>query len=228
MKASAYHIRPRKGVFLFWGTENCARPDINKGMTGTQKSCEGRLQELLIEIRQELDRVVQKRSFCAAVIRNYVAQEIELLMKGDFVLAKGRLNLAHRTFFDPYTLDDSEDIHEALCALDLGAFACSLWVYWDEVEGVVRQIWQAKEVFSPYLDEAIRASYLFSLNLTWGMKPRWALYYALKTTNHMYLLFDSYSIHQNKTIGEVLPEAAVNRLRDILYVYARRQNRDGG
>jgi hypothetical protein len=191
-------------------------------MKEMQKSKDKKLKTFLQEIRQELDCVVQKRGPYAAVVRNYVATEIKLLMADDFVEANVRLGLAHRMITDPFAQDDPEDFWEALCAFDLGFFAASLWAHFDdEIAAMAKPIWEARQRFLPYLDEALRVAYLFSIYLKDGTKPRWAFYYALKTPNHMYTIFD-YSVYQYKSIGEVLPKPVLNDLKQILYAHARR------
>jgi hypothetical protein len=199
-------------------------------MTGMQKLKHERLKEFLQEIRQELDCVVQKRGLYAAVVRNYVAIEIKLLMVGDFVSANTNLKFAHRMITDSYAQDDAEDFHEALGAFDLGFFAASLWVHFDdEIEAMAKLIWEARQEFLPYLSESIRVVYLFSNYLKDATKPRRALYYALKTPNHMYNVFD-YSVYQYKSIGKTLPKAVTKKLKAILYKYARKHKgtRRGG
>jgi hypothetical protein len=191
-------------------------------MTEVQKAKDGRLKTILQEVRQELDCVVQKRGLYAAVVRNYVAIELKLLMKGYFVEANTKLKLAHRMLTDGFAEEDREDFYEALCAFDLGLFAASLWVHFDdEILVLATPIWRTRQKFLPYLSEALRVAYLFSNYLKDGTKPRWAVYYALKTPNYMYTIFD-YSVYQYKSIGEVLPKAALNDLKQILYAHARR------
>jgi hypothetical protein len=213
-------------VFPFFG-EKCAHSHINKGMTGMQKPKAERLKTFLQEIRQEVDSVVQKRGLYAAVVRNYVAIEIKLLMEGNFVLANTRLKFAHRMLTDPYAQDDAEDFHEALCAFDLGFFAAILWVYFDdEIEAIAKSIWGASQEFLPYLAEALRVADRFSNYLKSGIKQRWAFYYALKAPNGMYTVFD-YSIYQYKSISEVLPSALQNKLKQMLYACVHKCKRDG-
>jgi hypothetical protein len=196
-------------------------------MTGMQKPQAERLKEFLQEIMQELDSVVQKRGLYAAVVRNYVAIEIKLLIEDDFVSADTKLKFAHRMLTVPYAQDDPEDFHEALCAFDLGFFAASLWVYFDdEIEAIAKPIWGARQEFLPYLAESLRVAYLFSIYLTDGAEPRRAFYYALKSTNHMYGFFDSCSVYYNKSIREILPAAVQNKLKQMLYAYARKCKRE--
>jgi len=218
---------PPQGGVSFLRAKKCARPDINSfGMTGKQKPRPEALKEILQEIMQELDSVVQKRGLYAAVVRNYVAIEIKLLIEDDFVLADTKLKFAHRMLTDPYAQDDPEDFHEALCAFDLGFFAASLWVHFDDkIEAMAKSIWASRQEFLPYLAEAFRVAYLFSIYLRDGAKPRWAFYYALKTTNHMYGSFDSCSVYHNKSIGEILPAKVQNKLKQILYAHAREYKR---
>jgi hypothetical protein len=195
-------------------------------MIGMQKSKAERLHGFLQEVRQELDFVVPKRGLYAAVVRNYVTIELKLLREGDFVAAMAKLRFAHRMITDAFAQEDPEDFHEALCAFDLGFFASSLWVYFDDdIEVMATQIWRARREFLPYLAEALRVAYLFSIYLYDGNKPRWAFYYALKATNDMYLVFDSYSVHHNRCIGDILPEAVRNKLKQILYAYASEHKR---
>jgi hypothetical protein len=195
-------------------------------MTEMQTSIAERLRGFLQEVRQELDFVVQKRGLYAAVVRNYVAIELKLLREDNFVMAMEKLRLAHRMITDAFAQDDPEDFYEALCAFDLGFFASSLWVYFDDdIEVMATQIWRARREFLPYLNEALRVAYLFSIYLNDGNKPRWAFYYALKTTNHMYLVFDSCSVYYNRCIGNILPEAVQNKLKQILYTYASERKR---
>jgi hypothetical protein len=221
-----YHIRPRKGVFLFMAKSVRVQTSI-KDMTGVQKARDKRLIEFLQEIGQELDCVVQRRGIYAAVVRNYVAIEIKLLLEGNFVLANTRLKFAHRMITDAYAQDDSQDFYEALCAFDLGFFAAALWVHFDdEIAAMAKPIWEVRREFLPYLSEALRAAYLFSINLNDGTKPRWSFYYALKTPNHMYTAFD-YSVYQHKSIGEVLPPVVQNTLKKVLYAHARGRLRSG-
>jgi len=220
----AYHIRPRKGVFLF-GTKSVRDQTLIKDMTGVQKVRDKRLIEFLQEIGQELDCVVQRRGFYAAVIRNYVAVGIKLLMKGCFPEAHAKLELAHRSLTDGFAEEDPEDFYEALCAFDLGFFATALWAHFDdEIEAMAKPIWEARQKFLPYLSEAFRVAYLFSNYLKDGTKPRWSFYYALKTPNYMHIRFD-YSVYVYKSIGEVLPEAVLNDLKQILYAHAREWGR---
>jgi hypothetical protein len=194
-------------------------------MTGVQKARDKRLIEFLQEIRQELDCVVQRRGVYAAVVRNYVAIEIKLLLERNFVLADTRLKFAHRMITDAYAQDDPQDFYEALCAFDLGFFAATLWVHFDdEIGAMAKLIWEARQKFLPYLSESLRVAYLFSNYLKSGTKPRWSFYYALKTRNYMHLVFD-YSVYQYKSIGEVLPEAVLNDLKQILYAHAREWGR---
>ena len=213
---------------FFLGDEKCAHPHINKRMSGVQRTREERLKEFLREIRQELDCVAQKRGLYAAVVRNYVAIQIKILMEGNFVLANTRLKFAHRMLTDPFAQDDAEDFYEALCAFDLGFFASSLWAHFDDdIEAMAKPIWDSRQEFLPYLSEALRVAYLFSIYLKDGTKPRWAFYYALKTTNHMCGVFGYCSIYYNKCIGEVLPAALQNKLKQILYAYAHKCKRGG-
>jgi hypothetical protein len=218
---SVLHLPP-KVAFFGGGAEKCARPDINKGMTEVQKAKDERLKAILQEVRQELDCVVQKRGPYAAVVRNYVAIGLKLLMEGYFVEADIKLKLAHRMLTDGFAEEDREDFYEALCAFDLGFFAASLWVHFDdEIEAMATSIWRIRQKFLPYLSEALRVAYLFSIYLKDGTKPRWALYYALKAPNYMHTAFD-YSVYQYKSISEVLPKPVLDDLKQILYAQARR------
>jgi hypothetical protein len=191
-------------------------------MTEVQKAKDERLKAILQEVKQELDCVVQKRGLYAAVVRNYVAIELKLLMKGYFVEANTKLKLAHRMLTDGFAEEDREDFYEALCAFDLGLFASSLWIYFDdEIFALATLIWRARQKFLPYLSEGLRVAYLFSNYLKDGTKPRWAVYYALKNPNYMYTVFD-YSVYQYKSIDKVLPKAVLKDLKQILYTHARR------
>ena len=225
---AAYTISaPARGCFFLEG-KKWAHPHINKGMIGMQRTREERLKEFLREIRQELDCVAQKRGLYTAVVRNYVAIQIKLLMEDDFVSANTRLKFAHRMLTDPFAQDDVEDFHEALCAFDLGFFVASLWAHFDdEIEAMAKAIWDSRQEFLPYMAEALRVAYLFSIYLKDGTKPRWAFYYALKSTNYMCVVFDYCSIYYNKCIGEVLPVALQNKLKQILYAYAHKCKRGG-
>ncbi len=188
----------------------------------SHKPREERLREFLQEVRQELDRVVQRRELFAAIVRGYVAKEIELLMQGRMVEARQKLDLAYRTLFQTEAQDDLEDFYEALCAFDFGFFAYSLRVYFDDVEWIARQIWQARREFIPILEEALATARFFVLSLSDGVKPRWALHYALKRPNHMSSIFGHSFLYGNKPAGEVLGESALAKLKKLLRAYVRK------
>ena len=227
----AYHIRPRKGVFLFWG-EKCARPDINKVMTGEQKTREEKRKEFLQEVRRELDSVIHSHRFWVRVVRACVAAEIELLIEDRFIGAVEARWFAYRALCQAKTQVDPEDFHEALCAFDLGAFAASLWVHFtyfrEDEQDIIYQIWHARKDFLLNLDDVFHVISDLVLRVRGDRNLGLGFYYALKRPNGMYAAFGESFLYHDKPIGHILSEVAMKRLKKIFRAYVRQRKGDAG
>jgi len=191
----------------------------------SQNGREERLIELLADVREEIDRVVRRREIFAAVVRAYVVREIELLVMDKTLEAKQKLHLAYKELCRRGAQDDLEDFYEAVSAFDLGFFAYSLKLYFDDFEWIAKQIWQERGRFMPCLDEAFAAARFFVFNLNSGDKPEKALYYALKRPNNMSSVFGYSFFHGIKPIGEIFGGATYIKLKEILRAYVREHSR---
>jgi len=210
--------------------EKCARPDINKGMTGEQKTREEKRKEFLQEVRGELDRLIHSHSFGVRVVRACVAAEIELLIEDRFTGAVEERWSAYRALCQEKPQVDPEAFHEALCAFDLGAFANSLWVHFtyfrEDEQDIIYQIWHARKDFLPNLDDVFLVIFDLVLRVRGERNLGLGFYYALKRPNGMYATFGESFLYHDKCIGHVLSEKAMKRLKDIFRAYVR--ERKGG
>ena len=227
----AYHIRPRKGVFLICG-EKCARPKINKGMTETQKTCVEKIRELWQELLPAVDYEAWSDNLFLATMCIRISNVIRLLIQGKVAGAQMELwKTQHLLVTSKTAAEEPEILHQSLHILDIGNFAWSLASYsrygWalegytkcfcDIVE-VAKEIWNARENLAPLLADALLAAHKFMFNCQY-ISPKRAFFYALKSPKFEDRFVIYSTIYGKKPIGHLLGPTAMAKLKDILRAY---------
>jgi len=209
-------------------------------MTEEQRIYKEKIRELWQELLQAVDYEAWAGDVFLATMCFYVSGVIKKLIQGDVVGAQYQfwetqgLLLTSRT-----AREDSEVLHQSLYILDIGGFAWATAVYsrygWvlegytkcfcDIVE-VAKEIWDARQIFAPFLSDALLAAYKFIFNVQYTT-PRRVFLYALRSPKFYTLTgpkfedgFGIYSIvYGKKPIGHLLEGAAMAKLKDILRAY---------
>ena len=214
----------------FFGVEKCARPDINKGMTGVQKTLKEMQKEFLKEILKEVDCLARQRDYYmnAAVVRVYSDRVINFLMKDRGIDAWEMLRKAYNELLLAKRASSPQMFYEALCAFDLACFAYSLWVYFGHFEEgeqeIVNHIWHERRYFLPHLADVFVASFNYIVHLRDGWKPGEAFYCVLKSANYVYETFGQCFMYNDKLVGHLIGSEALSKLKDLFRAYARDYN----
>jgi hypothetical protein len=95
-----------------------------------------------------------------------------------------------------------------------------------DIVEVAKEIWDARQIFAPFLSDALLAAYKFIFNVQYTT-PRRVFLYALRSPKFYTLTgpkfedgFGIYSIvYGKKPIGHLLEGAAMAKLKDILRAY---------
>jgi hypothetical protein len=221
------------------GAEKCAHPDINKGVTATEKPCVERIKEFWRECQQvvDIDNEAWPNDLFVATMCSYAYRTIKWLIQGEVQKAKEELWKAEHFLVTSRTAAEvPELVHITVCILDIGHFAWDLAAYsrfgWAiagearcfcDILEIAKEIWYEREKFMPHLSDALKAAHGFMFNLEY-VTPRRAFRDALKRTSRMYGFADWLAMYGNKPIGHVLPPSAMAKLKEILRAYARTRN----
>jgi hypothetical protein len=187
------------------------------------KTREERLKEFLQEILQELDSVLRPCNLQVELVRNLVTKVIGMQMGEEEGDRRNLLISAYKTVHQIDAENNSEAFYQALSVFDIGVFAYSLGYQFDLIEGIAKEIWRERKVFSPNLSDAAYAAFCFVCHLKRGKGPKRSFRYALRELNTMYKVEQIYSVQSvygNKPIGHVLSSAALSKLKELLRMYA--------
>jgi len=225
--AAAYHIRPRKGAFLFVGKKS-AHSHNNMGMAELSMAQKEWLSYFLLWVKREISHKGRVQEAPFAIMYERIEDAMEFLIASLFIVdmdekARHKLWFAYFELMRVNEQAPPEAFHEALRALDYACFAYTLRFALGrkkEIKEIAEQIWEAREEFSPHLEDALRAAFEYIENLCWDYTPFRAFFCALKEHNHIFLLSLPYG---RKPIGHVLSAAAMSKLKDILRAYMRRR-----
>jgi len=211
-------------------------------MTGMRKTGKRNWRELLPEykdliaflqeVRIEIDSIVHSHEFSVRVVRACVVAEIDLLIEDKFTGAIKARECAYGALCQAKTQVDPEAFYEALCAYDLGDFACDLWVHFshfrEDERSVIYQIWHARKDFLPNLGDVFQVAFDWVLRVRTNGNLGLRFYYALKRPNGMYAAFGQSCMYDDKPIGHILSEAAMKKLKEIFRAYVRERNSGEG
>ena len=209
-------------------------------MTRTQKTCVEKIRELWQELLPAVDYEAWPGDVFLATMCVHVSEVIRKLIQGDVVGARHQFWKTQGSLLTSKTAtEDPVVLHQSLHILDIGGFAWATAVYsrygWvlegytkcfcDIVE-VAKEIWDARQIFAPFLSDALLAAYKFIFSVQYTT-PRRAFLYALRSPKFYTLTgpkfedgFGIYSVvYGKKPIGHLLGPTAMAKLKDILRAY---------
>jgi hypothetical protein len=203
-----------------------------------------RIKKLWQNCLQAVDYEAWPNDLFVATACVYAARVTQLLIRGEIQRAKEELwKLLGMLVTSRTAAEEPELLYLALCILDIGTFAWALAAYsrfgwalignvrlFDDIVGAAEGIWQAREIFTPHLSDALKATYIFMRDIGY-LTPWRAFRGALKATNYMFEFYyggGGWSfVYGKEPIGQVLSSSAMARLKEILRTYVRTRNEGG-
>jgi len=209
-------------------------------MTRTQKTCVEKIRALWQELLPAVDYEAWTGDVFLATMCVHVSAVIRKLIQGNVVGAQHQFwKTQHLLVTSKTAAEEPEILHQSLYILDIGGFAWATAVYsrygWAlegytkcfcDIVQVAKEIWAARQIFAPFLSDALLAAHEFMFNVKYTT-PRRAFLYALRSPK-FYTLggprfddgFGIYSIvYGKKPIGHLLEPAAMAKLKDIFRAY---------